>query len=245
MKTIGIIGFGRFGKLVSKIISEQLPEFDLMVFSRQQRPPKNSGVLSFASKTAISKCDVIIPCVSISAFKQVVKELKNDIKPGCLFIDVCSVKIFPITVMKEFLPKNVNIVASHPLFGPDSAKNGIKGLKIVLWNVRSKPKIFSKTKKILKKLGFKIIEMSPQEHDKLIAFSQVFTHLVCRMAERMDIKSGVIDTASFQQFLTLKQILINDNFELFLDMNKFNPFAVRMRKKFLQSFLKIERSIHE
>lgn len=243
MKTIGIIGFGRFGKLVTKIIMEQLPEFEVIVFSRQQKPPENSGVMFFAQKTDLSKCDVVIPCVSISSFEEVVKQIRNDLKPGCLFMDVCSVKILPIKIMQKNLPKDINIIASHPLFGPDSANNGLKGLSIVLTNIRSDKEVFNKTRTVIKRLGLRTINMSPLEHDKKVAFSQVFIHLVSRIADEMNIKASTVDTMSFKQFLNIKQILTNDSFDLFSDMNNFNPFAKIMRKKFLKSFLKIEREL--
>ena len=54
------------------------------------------------------------------------------LSPDALVIDVCSVKEYPVRLMKELLPERVSILATHPMFGPDSAAHALQGRKIVL-----------------------------------------------------------------------------------------------------------------
>jgi prephenate dehydrogenase len=44
------------------------------------------------------------------------------LRPGQLIIDTCSVKERPLEWMLEELPDHVQIVGTHPLFGPDSGQ---------------------------------------------------------------------------------------------------------------------------
>ena len=64
---IGIIGFGRFGKLISKYLSE---DFEVYVFNRsnKEREIKEGNGIP-ASLEDVCKKDIIIPCVPISQFK--------------------------------------------------------------------------------------------------------------------------------------------------------------------------------
>ena len=43
------------------------------------------------------------------------------LKENAVIVDVCSVKEYPVQWMRELLPANVSILATHPMFGPDSA----------------------------------------------------------------------------------------------------------------------------
>ena len=64
--------------------------------------------------------------------REVVADLALLLKPGTLVLDVGSVKVEPVAIMKELLPETVGIVGTHPLFGPQSAQNGIHGLQIAI-----------------------------------------------------------------------------------------------------------------
>ena len=58
----------------------------------------------------------------------VLKEVAPFIKPGALVVDVASVKVKPTGWMEQHVPAHADIVGLHPLFGPQSGKNGIAGL---------------------------------------------------------------------------------------------------------------------
>ncbi|CAN5324034.1 prephenate dehydrogenase/arogenate dehydrogenase family protein [soil metagenome] len=230
-KTLGIVGHGRFGILVEKIVKKEFPEVEIKIFE------KNSNFQK------IKLCNVIIIAVPISNFEEAILEIKDFIKPKTLVLDVCSVKIHPIEIMKKHLLKNVEIIATHPMFGPDSAKNGLSGLKIVICKVRCKTRRFNNIKRTLKNIGLQITEMTPKEHDELIAKSQLFTHIVGRIGENLNIKQTNIDTESFRKLLEIQNVITNDSFNLFIDMNKFNPFAKDIRRKIKTELDNLERQI--
>ena len=47
-----------------------------------------------------------------------------------------ELKTLPVEIMLRGLPPHVAILATHPLFGPQSARGGIRGLKIAVCPVR-------------------------------------------------------------------------------------------------------------
>ena len=237
---VGIIGFGRFGKLVARILKSKLEDVHILVFARKRKKLGTNRGIEFASLDEVCNSDVIIPCVPISSFEEVIKSICGKIKPGALLIDVCSVKVHPVEVMIKYIPANVEILATHPAFGPDSAKRGLKGLGIVLHKVRISPAKFTKIKQGCQDIGLEVIEISPKEHDELMAFSLAYTHLIGRIGEKMNIKNTAVDTKGFAQLLKVQDYVVNDTIQLFKDMQRFNPYAKKMREQFRQALAKIE-----
>ena len=240
---VGIIGFGRFGQLVTQILKSRFTNVRVLVFARKRKKLGISQDVEFTTLNEVCKCDVVIPCVSISSFEEIIKSIRDKIKPGALLIDVCSVKVHPVEVMIKHIPANVEILATHPTFGPDSAKQGLKGLRIILHNVRVSPSKFAKIKQGCQDIGLKVIEMNPREHDELMAFSLAYTHLIGRIGEKMDIKNTTIDTKGFAQLLKVQTYVVNDSVQLFKDMHNFNPYAQKMREQFHQALTKIEEEL--
>ena len=76
--------------------------------------------------------------VPVQQMEKVLRSIAKLVKPGALVIDVGSVKLKPAKLMKEILPAGVDIVGTHPLFGPQSGKKGIKNLNVVVCDVRGK-----------------------------------------------------------------------------------------------------------
>lgn len=215
---------GRFGTLLAKIIKGHFPAEELV--------------------ETVEEADIVVPAVPISAFEDVIKEISPKLKPGALVLDVCSVKVHPVNIMKKYLPKNVEIIATHPLFGPDSAKASVKGLKIMLHNVSANKAKYEKLKAACKQLGLNIVEITPEEHDKAMAYSQAYTHFVGRIGQELGLRETPIDTEGFKQTLKIQQYVINDTEKLFIDMHKFNPYAKAMREKFLSAATKLDKRIN-
>jgi len=240
---VGIIGFGRFGKLVAQILKSKFENVHILVFSRRRRGPGIDRGIEFASLDEVCDSDVVIPCVPISSFEEVIKSIGGKIKSGALLLDVCSVKVHPVEVMAKYIPADVEILATHPVFGPDSAKRGLKGLKIVLCQVRISPERLAKVKQSCHDIGLEVIEMSPAEHDELIAFSLAYIHLVGRIGEKMNIKNTAVNSKGFAQLLKVQGYVVNDTFQLFKDMQNFNPYAKKMREQFHRALAEIEKEL--
>ena len=94
---IGIIGFGRFGKLASHYLAQ---DFEVFVYNRADKSAEiNLTGARSASLETVCRQDVVIPCVPISIFRNLLKDIAPLIKPDALVIDVCSVKEYPIRWM--------------------------------------------------------------------------------------------------------------------------------------------------
>ena len=235
---IGIIGFGRFGKLVSHYLAQDL---EVLVYNRSD---KSSEIVRTganpASLETVCRQDIVIPCVPISRFRDSLKSIAPLLKSDALVIDVCSVKEYPVQWMTKELPDSVSILATHPMFGPDSAADSLQDRKICLCRVRVPEKQYNKIKNYLASKGLIVIEASAREHDEQIATSLSLTHLIGRTLSESGAVPLDIDTEGYKRLLRILEVVERDTWQLFLDMHHYNPYA---REKRL-SFMKVMKEIH-
>ncbi|MBE9544370.1 MAG: prephenate dehydrogenase/arogenate dehydrogenase family protein [Proteobacteria bacterium] len=240
---IGIIGFGRFGKLVSHYLARDLEVF---VYTRSDRSSEivRTGAHP-ASLESVCQQDIVIPCVPISTFRDNLKSIAPLLKPDALVIDVCSVKVHPVQWMLEELPDSVSILATHPMFGPDSAADSLKDRKICLCKVRVPEKQYHKIKSYLASKGLIVIEASAREHDEQIATSLSLIHLIGRTLAECGAVPLEIDTEGHKRLLRILEVVERDTWQLFLDMHRYNPYARKKRIEFMDTMQDINARLEQ
>jgi prephenate dehydrogenase len=228
-KKVGIYGYGRFGQVMGDLLKN---DFDVYVTNRSDKTAlaKGKGVKPVSPKELIEACDTVFLCVPISEVEDVLRGSR--FREGSVVIDTCSVKEYPVELMIRYLPLDAMIIASHPMFGPDSIKNGASGLNFVMHNVRCDKGIFDSWFSYFRSLGFSTVDISPKEHDRLAANSQGITHFIGRILEKMEISPTPMDTTGFKKLLEVKQQTCNDTMQLFHDLQTKNKFTKHMRAKF-------------
>lgn len=81
--------------------------------------------------------DVILLCTSILSLSSVVKSMPlQNLNRPTLFVDVLSVKEHPREVLLQVVPEESDLLCTHPMFGPESAREGWKGLNFMYDRVR-------------------------------------------------------------------------------------------------------------
>ncbi|MFH1030922.1 MAG: prephenate dehydrogenase [bacterium] len=242
-KSLGIIGFGNFGKFMVKYLSSF---FDICIYDKNENAREDAARLNMkvVSLEEAATQHIILMCIPINNFEEVILQIKDFIKPGALVADVSSTKMKPVQLMEKYLPKNVEILGTHPLFGPESGKDGIVGLKIVLCPVRVKNlepiKFF-----LSQQLKLEILIRTPEEHDRQMAYVQGLTHFIGRAIKELDIPDLEQKTMAYQKLLAIKEMLGGDSDALFLTIEKGNYFAKEVREKFMRKLEKIEKYIEE
>ena len=146
--TIGVVGFGRFGQFIASTFAKH---GTVVATSRSDYTAiaKDMGVeyvpLSDLRAFLDYGLDVIVMATSIVSFEETIDSFASHLKSyiensgtgrGPLIVDVLSVKEFPRQIMLNLLPKECDILCTHPMFGPDSGKNGWHGLNFVYERTR-------------------------------------------------------------------------------------------------------------
>ena len=238
---IGIVGFGRFGKLMARYLAVDCP---VRVYdpSAQAHEVASAGAQP-ASLEAAAQCRVVILAVPISCLQQALEQIGPHLSPGSLVVDVCSVKEAPVEWMQKQLPSTTPILATHPMFGPDSAAESLEGRKIVICPVRMSPERCEAIRRYLVAKGLVVIETTPAEHDRQIAVSLALTHYIGRSLAEMGAKPQDIDSEGYQRLLRILDVVENDTWQLFEDMHRFNRYAPEARRDFLKAMQAVERRI--
>ena len=228
--SLGIVGFGAFGQLAALHLDQH---FEISAYDPSPglaQVAKQLGV-RLTSLHAVSQADVILIAAPVSSFEQVVSEIADACKPGALIVDVGSVKVTPSEIMRRLLPDDVDIVASHPLFGPQSATKGIKGLKIAVCPIQGKR--HARLAAFLRKaLGLTVIMTTPEDHDQEAAIVQGLTHLIAKVLLRMGPLPTRMTTKSFDLLSEAISMVQHDAPEVFEAIEKANPYAETVRRRF-------------
>ena len=115
------------------------------------------------------------------------------------------------------------------MFGPDSAADSLQGRKIVVCPVRIHGARLAQVTGYLASKGLQVIETTAAEHDRQIAVSLALTHFIGRSLGAMQARPQEIDTEGYRRLLRILEVVEHDTWQLFEDMNRFNPHAAEMR----------------
>jgi prephenate dehydrogenase len=235
---VGLIGFGRFGRLAARHLCGALR---VRVFD----PSAAAGEIAAlgaepADLPSAARCDAVILAVPISAMEAALAALKPHLRPGALVADVCSVKELPVRWMEALLPPAVEILGTHPMFGPDSAADSLAGRKIVLCPVRIAADRLAAVEAELAARGLEVIEARPEEHDRQIAVSLALTHFIGRGLEQFGAAPLPIDTEGYRRLLAILGVVTHDSWQLFEDMHHFNRFAPGIRRRILRALKRVD-----
>jgi prephenate dehydrogenase len=180
---------------------------------------------------AVAACDVVMLAVPVQAMAATVAAIAPFVRPDALVIDVASVKMLPARWMLEALPESVDIVATHPLFGPQSARDGLAGQPLVVCPVRGEA--HHKVAEFGRSLGLAVSITSAEEHDREMAYVQALTHLIGRTLVNIRIPDEELKTNSYQHLLELCGLIRDDTEELFFAIQNLNPYAEEITRQFI------------
>lgn len=235
---IATVGFGRFGKLMVRYLSQDFPVDVYDSGGRAEEIEKAGG--RAVGLEAACRNEIVILSVPISAFRQTLKKVAPLLAPGTLVVDVCSVKTYPVEWMRDLLPASASILGTHPMFGPDSAADSLQGRKILVWNERVPAERYEKIVRYLRARGLVVIESTPEDHDRQIAVSLSLTHFIGRALAEFGAEPLEIDTEGYHRLLHILEVVTHDTWQLFVDMHRYNPFAGEKRELFIQALKTID-----
>lgn len=229
MKTLGLIGLGQFGRLAADRLKDR---FDILAYDAADRSADAEGLgVAWGSLADAASRDVVVVAVPVRVMRETFQAISGHLKPGALVVDVGSVKMLPTQWMLEMLPPHVDIVATHPLFGPQSAKETLAGQRLVICPVRGER--HHSIVRLATEMGLIPNVTTPEEHDREMAYVQALTHLIGRSLVKLEIPDEQLKTNSYQHLLDLCGLIGDDTFELFTAIQTLNPYAAEIAQSFV------------
>ena len=223
---IAIIGFGRFGRLLYEILKQ---DHDVTTFDKDD------------ALNQLDTFDTIFLTVPIREFKTTVQKIAPTLRLHATVIDTCSVKLYPVDCMQAELRNDITIIATHPLFGPDSYYQSQHN-NMMTHLVRGDDKKYRDWLHYFLRKNIFITEITPDEHDRYAAYSQGITHLIGRTLQKATITPTPIDTLGFTQLLKITNQTCNDSMDLFTDLQTYNPYTKQAQEAVLQAMKELIKS---
>ncbi len=226
---IGIIGKGQFTNFIVPHLEKF---FQVLVFGREEK-----------DEEVLKSLDYLIFSVPLQNLEEVCKEIQNKILENTIIIDVTSVKVKPLQILKQYFLNN-QILGTHPIFGPQSGKNGIENLSIVLCNVSlGEEKYLGIKNFLIEKLQLKVIEKTPGQHDREMAYVHGLSHFIGRALSIMEIQEYETATKGYKNMIQLKETVGYDTWELYKTIQDGNELTKEVRKEFLKNLIELEQKL--
>lgn len=235
MPKVGIIGRGQFTTFIAPILEKYV---EVEIFDRV-------GVENFSSQGEGSKFDYLIFSVPLSSIEEVCKKVADKVSEETVIVDVTSVKVEPLRILKQYFLNN-QILGTHPIFGPQSGKNGIENLPIVLCNVSLEEDKYLFVKSFLGDvLKLNVIEKTPGQHDREMGQVHGLSHFIGRALAIMEIEEYDTATKGYKNLIALKDTVGNDSWELYKTIQNGSVYTKEVRLEFLKVLKDLEEKLEK
>lgn len=190
-KKILIVGLGLLGGCYAMALKKQgFSVFAITLSQEDVDYALENGIIDKGTtkvdEEIIAEADIIVFALYPNVFKKWIEENAHLIKSGTVITDVTGVKECIVYDIQSRLPKGVEFISAHPMAGREvggvqnSDDKIFKNANYIVVPTESNTQnAIELCKSLGETLGFaKISVLSPEEHDKMIAFLSQLTHCI-------------------------------------------------------------------
>lgn len=220
------------------------------------------------SSELIAQADIILCALYPNTMIEWIRDNQNDFKPHIFISDVSGVKKNVVDVVQSFLREDVEFISAHPMAGKEVS--GVeysddaifsKANYIITPTAKNTSQGIQFAKEIGQCIGFaRIVELSIEEHDKMIGFVSQLTHVIAvslmNTSDNTHLKEYTGDSfrdltriAKINEnlwselFFLNKEFLIQEIDEFEAELNRFKQTLLdnnheEMKRLFIQSTLR-------
>ncbi len=188
--TVGVVGLGLIGGSLAKAIKYNTDNtvIGYDIDGNVVLKAKLLGAIDDEmTEQKIPECDIIITGLYPEATKKYITENAKRFKKGAIVLDTCGVKTYVCEDMYRVAKENgFTFVGAHPMAGLHLS--GFEHSKVTMFSNASMLLVPSPdtgineldtVRKLFSKIGFTNIQnTTPEEHDRIIAFTSQLAHVV-------------------------------------------------------------------
>ena len=195
---ITILGLGLMGASLALALKKRGFDGQLTGYARREETRKQAlvdGVVDEAFSDpveAVRNADLVVICVPIWTIAKLAGRIAPALKPGAVVTDVGSTKSALLKTMEPLFAGNEShFVGSHPIAG--SEKTGLNAgnpdlyagrLTIVCPSETTPDAAEHTVMKLWRMAGSEVVEMSPVQHDAMLASTSHLPHMVAAALAR-------------------------------------------------------------
>ena len=191
--------------------------------------------------------DLVVVAVPIHVTVEVIEKIAPHVRPGACLMDVTSIKRAPLAAMLAAAPEGVDVVGTHPMFGPHGVD--FDRQKVVLCRGRGDAG-FSRVKSLYESFGADTVDATAEEHDAQMALIQVLVHektlvlgsVLERLRADLD-RSLQFASPIYRTELAMIGRMFSQQAELYADILTVNPEAAPVSHLFEQEAAHFARAV--
>lgn len=157
-------------------------------------------------KEDVVDTDVLLVSVPIDITGRVIKRVGPEMHKGSLLMDITSVKRMPVEMMGRFTNEGVEILGTHPLFGPTT--KSMRGQTIIFVPLK-KGHLYEKIYEMFERKGARIEILTAEEHDEIMSVIQGLTHFIL-LSFGITLKNLDFDVENSRKFMSPMYEIIMD-----------------------------------
>ena len=188
---IAIIGCGLIGSSVLRRLKKNRSIKKIFTYDNDKsvtniiEKENLSDEIALSPSEAVKNSDLVLISTPLRSFESVINSIKDNLKPGSILTDTCSVKHGVNNIVKKINLKNSIWIPGHPVAGTENSgpRAGFSDLFQDRWTIITPDKKIkdSDIKKIIlfwESMGSKVKIMSVDEHDKILSLTSHLPHAI-------------------------------------------------------------------
>jgi chorismate mutase / prephenate dehydrogenase len=187
----------------------------------------------------VVKSDIVILAVPVEDMVRVAVETGSLMTSQSLLLDISSVKTGICDKILERIPKEIEYVSVHPLFGPRT--DHLQGQSMIAVRLKQGPK-WSRLLRVLERAGAGIHFMSADQHDRKMAYVQGLHHFAL-----LSLGLGLGEFGDDPSTQSLRETegkigMLLENWQTIATIQRLNPHAALARAKFVELATKLSNA---
>jgi cyclohexadieny/prephenate dehydrogenase len=188
---LALIGVGLIGSSIARAARHLRLAGTVVAVDRSEDVLTRVRALDLADVTTsdprqgVEGADLVILCVPVGAYGQIVEAIAPNLAPGCILSDVGSVKESVVRQVEPHLPPGVHFVPAHPVAGTEHSGPDA-GFATLFWNrwcILTPPEgtsdaAIEQMRGFWTALGSNVEIMTAQHHDLVLAITSHVPHLI-------------------------------------------------------------------
>jgi len=224
--TVGIIGGeGQLGRWCAEIFAKRA--YPLLIADQETE---------LTNLELVAQASIVVVSVPIGVTGPVVREIQGSLRPDQLEVDLTSVKTPFVPIMEG---SKAEVLSVHPMFAPSLSSKS--GQTCISCDVRGG--VLAETfLQVLRDEGLRVVPMTPEAHDRMMAVVQGLTHFQAIAAAHcmgeLNFDPGAsLESASPVYRLRLAMIgrILAQNPRLYAEIQIFNPFVLEVLEQLQRS----------
>jgi len=185
-RKVAIVGVGLIGGSFALALRENKLAREIVGIGRRRESLAEAlacGAVDRATldlENGVAGADFVLLATPISAFPKIFERIGEVLNPEAIVSDVGSTKRQVHAWARKYLPEKVYFVGAHPMAG--SEKRGVANARADLFKgcvcvITSGDKAAECVANLWRRIGAEVIYMTPDEHDRLVAFVSHLPHI--------------------------------------------------------------------